>query len=107
MEAAIGEAAERIWTYLAMHTTTSLPALQRGTRLSARLLHLALGWLAREARIRLVQERRGLTVVRQATRRKPAHPRLPGFVAEASLYRSTRPYVTWGWPTHARDVETR
>jgi len=35
----------------------SLPQLQKGTHLSARLLAMGLGWLAREDKLVFVQER--------------------------------------------------
>jgi hypothetical protein len=51
MEAAIGKAAGQIWAYLHTHGTVSLPQLQKGTHLSARLLAMGLGWLAREGKL--------------------------------------------------------
>ncbi|HEY5869546.1 MAG TPA: winged helix-turn-helix domain-containing protein [Candidatus Tectomicrobia bacterium] len=53
----IGEAAGRIWQYLAEHGETTLRQLQRGTRLPERLLHMGIGWLAREDKLCFVQER--------------------------------------------------
>ena len=53
----IGEAAGRIWQYLAEHGETTLRQLQRGTRLPERLLHMGIGWLAREDKLYFVQER--------------------------------------------------
>jgi hypothetical protein len=53
----IGEAAGRIWQYLAEHGATTLRQLQRGTTLSERLLHMGIGWLAREDKLSFVQER--------------------------------------------------
>jgi hypothetical protein len=60
MHAQIGEAAGQIWQYLAQHGATSLPKLQRGTHLPERLLHMGIGWLAREDKLRFVQERGGV-----------------------------------------------
>ena len=57
MEGAIGKAAGQIWAYLHAHDTVSLPQLQKGTHLSARLLAMGLGWLAREGKVAFVQER--------------------------------------------------
>jgi hypothetical protein len=57
METAIGEAAGRIWQYLAEHGETTLPQLQRGTTLAERLLLMGVGWLAREDKLCFVQER--------------------------------------------------
>jgi hypothetical protein len=53
----IGEAAGRIWQYLAEHGETTLRQLQRGTTLPERLLHMGIGWLAREDKLSFVQER--------------------------------------------------
>lgn len=46
MESAIGEAAERIYAYLTAHSGMFVRALQQGTHVSARELHMGLGWLA-------------------------------------------------------------
>jgi|GraSoi013_1_20cm_2_1032415.scaffolds.fasta_scaffold279679_1 hypothetical protein len=55
--ATIGKAAGEIWAYLDVHGTVSLPQLQKGTHLSARLLAMGLGWLAREDKLVFVQDR--------------------------------------------------
>jgi hypothetical protein len=57
MDTQIGEAAGQIWQYLAAHGEATLRQLQRGTRLPDRLLHMGVGWLAREDKLRFVQER--------------------------------------------------
>jgi hypothetical protein len=57
MDAQIGEAAGRIWQYLAEHGEATLPQLQRGTTLPERLLLMGVGWLAREDKLCFVQER--------------------------------------------------
>ena len=57
METAIGEAAGRIWCYLAEHGEATLRQLQRGTTLPERLVHMGVGWLAREDKLCFVQER--------------------------------------------------
>ncbi len=57
MHTQIGEAAGQIWRYLAEHGEISLRQLQRGTRLPERLLHMGVGWLAREDKLCFVQER--------------------------------------------------
>ena len=56
METAIGEAAGRIWQYLAVHREATLRQLQRGTNLPERLVHMGVGWLAREDKLCFVQE---------------------------------------------------
>jgi hypothetical protein len=58
--ATIGQAAGAIWAYLDAHGTVSLPQLQKGTPLSARLLAMGLGWLARADQLVLVQDHPGL-----------------------------------------------
>ena len=66
MDTEIGEAAGRIWQYLAEHGETTLRQLQRGTTLSERLLHMGVGWLAREDKLCFVQERGGVKLSLQA-----------------------------------------
>jgi hypothetical protein len=58
MEVKIGKAAGQIWQYLHTHGAVSWPHLQRGTRLSARLLALGVGWLSREGKLCFVEEQR-------------------------------------------------
>ena len=48
MDTEIGEAAGRIWRYLAQHGTVTLRQLQKGTTLPERLLLMGVGWLVRE-----------------------------------------------------------
>ena len=57
MDTEIGEAAGRIWQYLAEHGEVTLRQLQRGTTLPERLLHMGVGWLAREDKLCFKQER--------------------------------------------------
>jgi hypothetical protein len=57
MDTQIGEAAGRIWQYLAEHDEATLPQLQRGTALPERLLLMGVGWLAREHKLGFMQER--------------------------------------------------
>jgi Winged helix-turn-helix domain (DUF2582) len=60
MDMEIGEAAGRIWQYLAEHGETTLRQLQRETTLSERLLHMGVGWLAREDKLCFRQARGSL-----------------------------------------------
>jgi len=62
METELGEAAGRMWQYLAEHGETTLRQLQRGTTLPERLLYRGVGWLAREDKLCFVQERGVLTL---------------------------------------------
>ncbi len=57
MDTEIGAAAGRIWRYLAQHREATLRQLQQGTRLPERLVHMGVGWLAREEKLRFVQQR--------------------------------------------------
>jgi hypothetical protein len=57
MEAQIGEAAGRIWQYLAEQGEATLRQLQRGTTLPERLVLMGVGWLAREDKLCFMQER--------------------------------------------------
>ena len=68
MDREIGEAAGRIWRYLAQHETVTLRQLQRGTTLPERLLLMGVGWLAREGKLCFVQERRVLKLALKAQR---------------------------------------
>ena len=56
MDMEIDEAAGWIWQYLAEHGEMTLPQLQRVTTLSAYLLHMGVGWLAREDKLCVRQE---------------------------------------------------
>ena len=53
----IGEAAGRIWPYLAEQGEVTLRQLQRGTTLPERLVLMGVGCLAREDNLGFVQER--------------------------------------------------
>ena len=57
MDTQIGEAAGRIWQYLAEQGDVTLPQLQRGTTLPERLVMMGVGWLAREDKLCFVQDR--------------------------------------------------
>jgi uncharacterized membrane protein len=49
----MGEAAGTLWRYLRAHGPVTLSALQRGTRLAPPTFYMAVGWLAREGKVRL------------------------------------------------------
>lgn len=59
---AIGEAAGKVWQYLDARGAQSISRIQRETGLSQSLTYLALGWLAREGKVRFAQEGRVLQV---------------------------------------------
>jgi Winged helix-turn-helix domain (DUF2582) len=54
--------------YLHAHGDATLPQLQRGIPLSERLLHMGIGWLAREGKLVFRHERGGLKVAVQTAR---------------------------------------
>ena len=62
MREAIGDAAGKVWRCLEAQGSRSVSQIQRDTRLSQSLTYLALGWLAREGKVRFAQERRALLV---------------------------------------------
>ena len=72
MKAQIGEAAGRIWQYLAQHGAATLPHLQRGTALPERLVHMGVGWLEREGTLGFVQERGVLNLAPHPSSGPPA-----------------------------------
>ena len=72
MDRQIGEAAGCIWQYLAQHGAATLPQLQRGTALPERLVHMGVGWLAREEKLCFVQERGVLKLSLHPTSGPPA-----------------------------------
>ncbi len=68
MDMEIGEAAGRIWRYLAQHEVVTLRQLRRGTTLPERLLLMGVGWLAREEKLHFVQDHRVLKLALKAQR---------------------------------------
>lgn len=62
MQKQIGDAAGIIWKYLDQHTESTLSDLRQATKLSEQLMLMGLGWLAREEKLGLVQEKKGLKV---------------------------------------------
>ena len=72
MDTQIGEAASRIWQYLAADGAATLPQLQRGTTLPERLVHMGVGWLAREGKLGFVQERGTLKLSLHPSSRPPS-----------------------------------
>ena len=63
MEHEIGKAAGQIWRWLEDKGETTVTRLKQETKLSEPLLHMALGWLAREGKITLIKDKRALKVV--------------------------------------------
>lgn len=60
--AEIGDTAGRIWNYLNAHGKSSVSAVEKAAKAPKRQVHMALGWLAREDKIELLEESRGLYV---------------------------------------------
>jgi hypothetical protein len=58
----IGEAAGTVWNYLSVHGPTSLTVLAKGVGVPRDTLLQALGWLARENKIDIIDKARGKTV---------------------------------------------
>jgi Winged helix-turn-helix domain (DUF2582) len=63
MDVEIGEAAGCIWRYLAQHGEATLRQLLQGTPLQERILFMGVGWLAREEKLRFIQQGRSLKLV--------------------------------------------
>ncbi len=62
MEEEIGVAAGTIWQCLNEHGAQSLAKLKRETKLSDHLLLMAVGWLAREAKVNVVRSKQTLNL---------------------------------------------
>ena len=62
MEHEIGEAAGQIWRWLEENGETTVAKLRQETKLSDQLLHMGLGWLAREGKIDLTKDKRTVKV---------------------------------------------
>jgi len=59
---AIGETAGRVWQVLSKEGQLKLATLQRRVETSSPMLHLALGWLAREDKVEIIADGRGYRV---------------------------------------------
>jgi len=62
MEHEIGEAAGQIWRWLEQNGETTVARVRQETKLSDQLLHMGLGWLAREGKIELIKDKRTVKV---------------------------------------------
>jgi hypothetical protein len=62
MHEEIGTAAGVLWRYLEKHGASTLGKVKRGTRMTDPILLMALGWLAREGKVHLLRDRRGLQI---------------------------------------------
>lgn len=59
---AVGVTAGQVWGFLSSHGPASLSTIEREVDAPKLLVHLALGWLAREGKL-LVEERKGRAFV--------------------------------------------
>ena len=62
METDIGHAAGTIWQHLNQNGETTLSKLKKGLELPDQLLLMGLGWLGREGKVCLAEEKRSLKV---------------------------------------------
>jgi hypothetical protein len=58
----IGETAGTVWQYLKENGRTTLTTLERGIRAPTEAVLMAVGWLAREGKLELSQEKRTVYV---------------------------------------------
>lgn len=63
----IGEAAGEIWRVMDRHGPREVSQLRSGTGLPADLLHMALGWLAREEKLVFRREGRKIRIELKAS----------------------------------------
>lgn len=59
---AIGEAAGRVWDFLRSNGKSSLSAVEKGVKVPKPVVNMAIGWLAREGKLELSQEKRSVQV---------------------------------------------
>jgi hypothetical protein len=60
--AVIGETSGKVWQHLQKNGASTLSALEKGVKAPASAVHMALGWLAREGKIAIAQEKRSVKV---------------------------------------------
>jgi hypothetical protein len=58
----IGEAAGMVWNYLEKNGRSSVSAVEKGAGAPRREVQMAIGWLAREDKVELGEEKRALHV---------------------------------------------
>ncbi len=57
---AVGETAGQVWNYLNERGKSSLSAIERSVKAPRAVVHMAIGWLAREGKLALSEENRSL-----------------------------------------------
>ncbi|HEX9797579.1 MAG TPA: winged helix-turn-helix domain-containing protein [Anaerolineales bacterium] len=60
--AAIGDTAGEIWRWLRSEGKSSVSAVEKHVKAPKRQVHMAIGWLAREGKVELATENRGLRI---------------------------------------------
>ncbi len=58
----IGRTAGEVWAFLKTQGKTSVSAVDRGVGAPRRQVHMAIGWLAREGKVLLAEEKGGLQI---------------------------------------------
>jgi hypothetical protein len=58
----IGETSGKVWQYLRKNGTSTLTAIEKGVKAPASAVYMALGWLAREGKVAIEQEKRSVKV---------------------------------------------
>jgi Winged helix-turn-helix domain (DUF2582) len=58
----IGETAGLVWNFLRSNGDTSLTALEKGIEAPKAMVSMAVGWLAREGKIELKDEKRAIRI---------------------------------------------
>jgi hypothetical protein len=59
---AIGETAGLVWQFLRSNGESSLSALEKGVKAPRSTVSMAVGWLAREGKIQMKDEKRALRI---------------------------------------------
>jgi Winged helix-turn-helix domain (DUF2582) len=59
---AIGQTAGLVWSYLRSHGECSLSALEKGVEAPKAMVSMAVGWLAREGKLEIRDEKRAVRV---------------------------------------------
>jgi hypothetical protein len=60
--ASIGETAGKVWSLLEKKGKMTASAIEKGVKAPAREVQMAIGWLAREGKVEVREETRGLYV---------------------------------------------
>lgn len=58
----IGDTAGQIWSYLEKHGRSSVSAVEKAAKAPQRQIHMAIGWLAREGKVELGEDKRTLYI---------------------------------------------